>query len=54
MLDDSKIVVECGASAEILEWHMAHIQELAEGLPGNEIASALNVLRKCISHAKSV
>lgn len=54
LLEDSKIVMDGGASAEILEWHLAHIQELTRGLPDEKIAPAFSVLRLCISHAKSV
>lgn len=54
LLGDSKVVVDGGASIEVLEWHLNHIQELAGNLPGNDIGSALSILSMCISHAKSL
>ena len=54
LLGDSKVVVDGGASIEVLEWHLNHIQELAGNLPGNDIDSALSILSMCISHAKSL
>lgn len=54
LLVDSKTVVDGGADAVILEWHLARIQEMTKDLPSDKIAPAFSVLQSCLSHAKSV